>query len=602
MKYFHESSVAAVFQNRVEKYSDKACVGYKKDGAYTTISWNGMRELVDNIAGFLLSKGISKGEKIAIFSANRYEWWVTDLATLSINAIDVPIYPTNSAKEASYILDNSEASVCFAGTREQLDKVLEVQKDLPNLKEIIIFDDLKEKIPGVITFSEALAIGSAYENKDEMDDRIRSIHPSDPATIIYTSGTTGNPKGVLLSHENLLVNTHQSSNVGGKLWHMDFDMLSYLPLSHGFERVVGYYLAIHNGRTVYFSENFAEIVQNFCEVRPGLIVSVPRLFEKLHAGILSKVAQAPPSKKKIFAWAMDVARKNLPYICHNRPRTGLFALQYALADRLVLSKLKQALGLDRLKIAISGGGALSVSDIEFFLGLDIRVLEGFGITETSPCANCNTAELIKPGTCGRPELYTEQKIAEDGELLIRGPQVMLGYYKDEEATRQAFTEDGFFKSGDIAEFDEDGFLKITGRKKEIIVTAGGKNIAPLYIEKTLLASPFIEQVAIIGEKKKYLSALIVPAFADLEAWAKKNKIEFTDHEALVKHAETIKLFEDEVARTTADLGQVEKIKKFTLMSAEWAQETGELTPTLKVKRRVIDQKYAAQIDSMYPTK
>lgn len=600
MKYFHESSMAAVFQNRVEKYGDNACVAYKRDGSYADISWKEMRSFVEGIACFLLTKGIKKGDTIAIFSANRYEWWVTDLAVLSVNAVDVPIYPTNSAKEASYILDNSGASMCFAGTKEHLDKILEAKKGLPNLKEIIIFDEPGETIPGVITFREALETGKAYKNKDELNERIQSIQPSDPATIIYTSGTTGDPKGVLLSHQNLLVNTLQCVTVGGKYWFLDFDMLSYLPLSHGFERTVGYYLAIYQGRKVYFAESFAKIIDNFREVRPGFIVSVPRLFEKVHSGIMAKAAEAPPAKKKLFDWAMNVARKNLPYICHDRPRKGFFALEYSLADRIVLSKLKAALGLDGLKIAISGGGALSVPDIEFFLGLDIRVLEGFGITECSPCTNCNTPDHIKPGTCGRPELYTEEKFDQDGELLIKGPQVMLGYYKDEEASRQAFTEDGFFKTGDIGMFDEDGFLKITGRKKEIIVTAGGKNIAPLYIEKKLLASPFIEQVAIIGEKKKYLSALIVPAFAELQSWAQSKGINGDNREALVNNDAVVQLFTEEIATCTQDLGQVEKVKKFKLMPAEWSQETGELTPTLKVKRRVIDKKYEALIKSMYP--
>jgi len=599
MAYLHENSMAAVFNNRVEKYRDKACVSYKKNGSYADISWFEMRDLVRGIAWFLLSKGVKKGDKVAIFSGNCYQWWVTDMASMSVNAVDVPIYPTNSAKEALYILENSEASICFAGNREQLSKILEVKDKLPGLKDIVAFEEPGEKIPGVVTFSEALEIGKTFKKKEKFEERIRAILPSDPATIIYTSGTTGNPKGVLLSHQNLLVNTLQCVEVGGKYWYLDFEMLSYLPLSHGFERIVGYYLAIYMGRTVYFAESFAKIVDNFREVRPGFIVSVPRLFEKLHAGILAKVAEAPPAKKRLFDWAMKIASKNIPYICHDRRRTGLFALQYALADRIVLSKLKQALGLDRLKIAISGGGALSVPDIEFFLGLDIRVLEGFGITECSPCTNCNTPDRIKPGTCGKADLYTEEKIDADGELLIKGPQVMLGYYKDEEATKETFTEDGFLKTGDIGRFDEDGHLIITGRKKEIIITAGGKNIAPLNIESYLTASPYIEQTCIIGEKRKYLSALVVPAFGELEAWAGKNNIGFSSREQLIRNEEVRRHYESEIAKCTEDLAQVEKIKQFVLLPAEWSQETEELTPTLKIKRRVINEKYAREIEGMY---
>jgi long-chain acyl-CoA synthetase len=601
MRYFPETSMAAVFQNRVAKYQDKACVAYKKNGRYTDISWNRMNEMVRALGRYLLSKDIKKGDTIAIFSTNRYEWWVTDLAVLSVNAVDVPVYPTNSAKEAQYILENSEVRICFVGTKDQMNKVLEVKKSLPNLKDIIVFDDLMEKIPDVIEFTEALAIGNAAEGDALLDKRIAGIEPSDPATIIYTSGTTGNPKGVLLSHGNILVNTLQSTDIGGRYWYLDFEFLSFLPLSHGYERIAGYYMAINQGRKVYFAESFAKIVENMREVRPGFIISVPRLFEKLHAGVLSKVSEAPPNKQKLFNWALKVAQKNLPYICHERPRKGLFALEYAIADKLVLSKLKKALGLDKLKIAISGGGALAVSDIEFFLGMDIMILEGFGITECSPCTNCNKPHHIKPGTCGPADLYTEEKLAEDGELLIRGPQVMLGYYKDEKATKEAFTEDGFLKTGDIAEFDADGFLKITGRKKEIIVTAGGKNIAPLNIESSLTSSRYIEQVVIIGEKRKYLSALIVPAFAELEQWARNNNIHETDHEALIRNDAVKKLFEAEVAMCNKDLGQVEQIKKFSILPTEWSQETGELTPTLKIKRKVIDKKYAPLIELMYPS-
>jgi long-chain acyl-CoA synthetase len=600
MTFFPETSMAAVFQNRVQKYGNKACVAYKKAGRYTPISWHEMNEMVRAMARFLLSKGVRKGEMISIFSVNRYEWWVTDLAVLSLNAVDVPVYPTNSAKEARYILDNADVTICFAGTKDQMSKVLEVKPGLPKLREVIVFDDPGEKIPGVTTFAEALAIGRALPDDSLLENSIRGINPGDLATIIYTSGTTGDPKGVMLSHQNILVNMLQSTDIGGKYWHLDFEFLSFLPLSHGYERIAGYYMAINMGRTVYFAESFAKITENFCEVRPGMIISVPRLFEKLHAGILAKVATAPPNKQKIFKWAMEIAGQNLPYICNEKPRTGLFKLQYTLADKLVFGPLKKALGLDKLKIAISGGGALGVSDIEFFLGMDIIVLEGFGITECSPCTNCNKPYLIKPGSCGPADLYTEEKIAEDGELLIRGPQVMLGYYKNEQATKEVMTEDGFLMTGDLGEFDSDGYLKITGRKKEIIITAGGKNIAPLNIESGLMTSPFIEQVSIIGEKRKYLSALIVPAFGELMTWAKNNGFGEQDRETLVKNDAVKKLFAEEIEKYTKDLGQVEKIKQFILLPTEWTQETGELTPTLKIKRRIISSKFASEIEKMYP--
>lgn len=297
---------------------------------------------------------------------------------------------------------------------------------------------------------------------------------------------------------------------------------------------------------------------------------------------------------------MGVARENLPYICNNKERTGWFAFKYHLADKIIFSKLKTALGMDRLQGAMSGGGPLSVSDAEFFLGMGIRVLEGFGLTETTPVTNGNKPKLIKPGTVGPALIDTEIKIGEDGEILIKGPQVMKGYYKNEAATKEAFTDDGFFRTGDIGEIDKDGYMKITGRIKDLIVTSGGKNISPQNIENTLVTSPFIEQVAIIGDNRKYLSALIVPSFATLESWAKDKGISFSVRSDLIKNPEVIKLFEHEIEENMKDYARVEQIRKFTLLEKEWSQDTGELTPTMKVKRKVINQKYSSVIEALYP--
>ncbi|MGB4108972.1 MAG: AMP-binding protein, partial [Desulfomonilia bacterium] len=299
-------------------------------------------------------------------------------------------------------------------------------------------------------------------------------------------------------------------------------------------------------------------------------------------------------------WAMGIARDNRPYICNNKPRTGLFAMKYNLADKIIFSKLKVALGMDRLHGAISGGGPLSVSDAEFFLGMGIRILEGFGLTETSPVTNGNKPKKIKPGTVGPAVKDTIIKIGEGGEILVKGPQVMKGYYKNEEATREVFTEDGFFRTGDIGEIDDEGYLKITGRIKDIIVTSGGKNISPQNIENSLQASPYIEQVAVIGDNRKYLSALIVPSFENLEKWANEQGIWFSSHKDLISNDKVAALFEKEIEENMKDFARVEQIRKFTLLDTPWAQETGELTPTLKLKRRVINQKYARVIDAMYP--
>ena len=600
MESFRETSMGAIFQNRVQELGDKACVAYKNaQGVYTDISWRQMNEMVRKVGYYLLSKGIKPGDKVALFSPNRYEWWVVDLAILSIGAANVPIYATNSAHEARYIIINSDAVMCFVGEREHLEKVLQVRGDIPNLREVVIFDDLESPAEGVLNLKKVMEAGGGYDGKAEFDARIRDIKPSDLATIIYTSGTTGDPKGVMLSHSNIISNVNQLYSVDPELFKEEHTLLSFLPLSHSFERTVGYYSALNAGKKVCFAEDFSKILQNMQEVRPTLIVSVPRLYEKIHAGILAKVSQAPPVKKALFNWAMSLARKNLPYICNDRPRKGLFAIQYALADKIIFSKLKAALGMDRLRFALSGGGPLSVSDAEFFLGMGIKVCEGFGLTETSPVTHGNKPDHIKPGTVGPALKDTLVKIGEGGEVLIKGPQVMMGYYKNEEATKEVFTEDGYFRTGDIGEIDSEGYLKITGRIKDIIVTSGGKNISPQNIENSLKTSPFIEQVAVIGDNRKYLSALIVPAFEELESWAKNNGISYNSRKELLEHPEVKKLFESEIKEYTQYFARVEQIRKFTLLDTEWSQQTDELTPTLKVKRRVISAKYAREIESMY---
>jgi len=601
MAKYPENSMAAVFQNRVEQYATKPCVAYKNaQGQYENISWDEMNEMVWNLGCFLLSKGVKPLDKVALFSPNRYEWWVSDLAILSTGAVNVPIYATNSAEEARYVIDNSDSKLCFVGTKSHMERMLAVKAKLSNMGDIIIFDDLDNPPSGVITFKEALKQGMAYGKRDELDKRIREIKLENLATLIYTSGTTGNPKGVMLSHKNFVSNVNQIFNVAPHLFEEEHTLLSFLPLSHSFERTVGYYTPMFSGKKVVFAEDFSKILQNFQEVRPTFVVSVPRLYEKIHAGILAKLTQASPIKQKLFAWAMSCARRNLPYICNDKQRTGLFALEYGLANKLIFSKLKAALGMDRLKFALSGGGPLSVSDAEFFLGMDIKVLEGFGLSETTPVTNANRPEKIKPGTVGAPLEDTIVKIGEGGEVLIKGPQVMLGYYGDNDATKEVFTDDGFFKTGDIGEIDKEGYLKITGRIKDLIITSGGKNISPQNLENSIKGSNFIEQVAVIGDNRKYLAALIVPAWDELENWAKANDIPFKDGADLIANAQVNILFETELGQCTKDYARVEQIRKFKLLEHEWSQETDELTPTLKIKRRIINQKYAKEIESLYP--
>jgi len=601
MAMFKETSMGAVFQNRVEQYGDATLILWKNKGKWEEISWKKLNEMVRSLGLFLINRGIQPGDKVALFSPNRYEWWVADLAIISVGAVNVPIYATNSAEESRYIIDNSDARLCFVGTREHMEKILKVKPALPTLGELVLFEEGADLPAGVISLKDAWREGNDYPAKDDFDKRLPPIGIDDLATIIYTSGTTGPPKGVMLTHHNFVANVNQLRAVDPEFLRPGHTFLSFLPLAHSLERTVGYYSPIFlGGHTVAFAESTEKLLENFQEIRPTFLVSVPRIYEKVHSGIVSKVANASPVKKALFNWAMGIAKENLPYVCENRPRTGMFALKYSLADKIIFSKLRVALGMDRLEAAVSGGGPLAVSDAEFFLGMGIKVLEGFGLTETAPVTNGNMPRHIKPGTVGPALQDTIIKIAADGEIIIKGPQVMKGYYKNEAATKAAFTEDGFFRTGDIGEIDADGYLKITGRIKDLIITSGGKNISPQNIENALAASPLIEQVVVIGDNRKYLSALIVPTFAALELWARENNLAFANRAELIGKPEVQNLYAKELEERMKDYARVEQIRKFTLLETEWSQNTGELTPTLKMKRLVINQKYGPLIEAMYP--
>jgi long-chain acyl-CoA synthetase len=596
------TSIPAVFQEQVAKYGDRACVAYrdKAKGQYVDISWNDMNRMVHQLGWYLLSLGVKKSDRIGLFSPNRPEWWVADLAILSIGAADVPIYATNSAEESRYILDNSGSKICLVGTEDHLKRILEAKKKLPGLKHIILLDNVKSSNKSVITLAEAMKKGESYKKKGDFEKRLKAIRSGDLATLIYTSGTTGDPKGVMLTHDNFISDSRQISNDFSEYIEDTHVMLSFLPLSHSFERTAGFYLPLVAGCKVAFAEDFGKVVDNMNEVRPTFIVSVPRLYEKIHSVILSRLPDASAVKRLMFKLAVATAKKNLPYVCNDKPAPGLLGLRVKLFDKLVFSKFRKGLGMDRMEFAVSGGAPLSISDAEFFIGMGIKILEGFGLTETTPVTNVNPPWKIKAGTVGPPLSETKVKISNDGELLIKGPQIMKGYYKNPKATAEVFTKDGWFRTGDMAKIDADGYVAITGRIKDIIVTAGGKNISPQNIENSLKASKYIEQVAIIGDRRKYLSALIIPSFENLQKWARSKGISYSDNKDLVNNTEVNAIIQEEITKLMKDYARVEQIRKFTLLDAEWTQDTGEITPSLKVKRRVVEDKYSKLIENMYP--
>ncbi len=605
IEYDH-NSMAAIFQKNSAIFGEKAYASYKKDGRWADISWKAMNSLVHDLANYLISIGMKKGDRVGIFSPNRWEWHLAALAINSTGAVDVPIYATNSAEETEYILGNSDSKACFVGAEEHLAKVLKARSKLPMLEKVIIFDEANVSQKRELTLSKALSIGKETPNSGTLEQRMGSLRPSDLSTLMYTSGTTGNPKGVMLTHGNFVSNVQNTFSemkdlkTGRGLIGPDDVFLSFLPLSHSLERTAGFHGAILSGAKTVFAENLGKLLANCKEVRPSIIISVPRIYEKFHAGILTKSARVKGPKKAIFNFAMRQAERNLPYVCRDLRRKGLFAIKYRIAEKLVLSSLKKNMGMDRLRFAISGGAPLSQSDAEFFIGMGCKILEGFGLTETSPIMTFNRPWNIKPGTVGHPIPETEIKISDDGEILVRGPQVMTGYYKNEEATGEALMPDGFFRTGDIGIIDGEGFLKITGRIKDIIVTAGGKNISPQNLEESLKKSPFIEQAGIIGDGRKYLTALIVPEFRELKKWAGENGVKFSSRSDLIASEAVRTLFRKEIDAHTSHVSRVEQIRKFTILDAEWTQASGELTPTQKVKRKIINGKYAKEIEAMYP--
>lgn len=599
-KYYTESTIPGIFRNRARFYGNETFLKSRDSKTWHSISWLETMEKVDSIATWLMEEGINPGDKISIYSENRPEWVFADLASLSIGATDVTVYPTNLASEASYIIDHSDSKMCFCSGKYQVDNLLSVRKELPNLEKIIVFDDEKYDDSMVVNLGDILESYSKKINEQAIEERIDAINPDSPMTIMYTSGTTGKPKGVMLSAGNIL------SEVKNFIMHQPHPkkeiILSILPLSHALERSIGYYLMMYGGGEIAFSRGPDDLLEDLVEIRPTSFITVPRIPEKIYEGIMLKVSQASFIKKLLFNRSVNVARKAAFFLKQNEPLTGRLKIQYKVAQKLVLSKLVIAIGLDRMSCFGSGGAPLSSEVHDFFCGLGIFLLPGYGLTETSPVTHSHTFRYIHPiktGSVGLPLPLVECKIADDGEILIRGPQVMKGYYKNEEATNEVFNEDGFFLTGDIGHVDEDNYLFITDRKKDIIITSGGKNISPQEIEGMFSINRYIGQILLIGDQKKFVVALVVPDFDNLKLWADQNKISYTEEKDLINNDKVQGLFNDIIEKTNKGLGRVEQIKKFKLLPEPFSQENGELTPTLKIKRRAVQDNYKEIIEEMY---
>jgi long-chain acyl-CoA synthetase len=587
-------TICQLFINTIKSYPKDALMLSKKEGRYKPISTEKFGDNVINLSLGLKTLGLNAGDKVIILSENRPEWTMTDVATLCLGGITVPIYTSLSPEQVKYIINDSDAKVVVCSNEELWDKVRAVKSELPLVSQFITF--LPDAPEGVKTFDSVVELGKekAKEEPDLFEQMAHMVKPSDVASIIYTSGTTGEPKGVMLTHSNFISNV---TSVSGIIPITQEDTsLSFLPLSHSYERTVTFAM-LYNGCTIGYVESMETVAENMLEVRPTIMGAVPRLFEKIYAKVMDNVLSSSPLKRKIFFWALKVGKDYGLRNLEKKPISGLLRFKKKLAHKLVFSKIIEKTG-GRIKFFVTGAAPLSKDIAEFFYAMGIVVLEAYGLTETSPAATFNTFEELKFGTVGKPIPEVDVKIAEDGEILIRGPNVMKGYYKKEEETKEVIQGEWFY-SGDIGYLDEDGFLVITDRKKDIIVTAGGKNVAPQQIENLLKTNPYITMAVAIGDRRRFMSALIVPEFEKLEEYAKLNQISYTDLSDLVTKDQIVDFVLSEVDKSLQDLAAYEKVKRIALLERDFEIAKGEITPTLKVKRNIIEEKYKEKIESLY---
>ena len=549
------------------------------------------------IALGLHSLGLRGGDKAAILSSNSPEWTLFDAGCQFAGVIDVPIYTTLAAASVEYVLNDAGVRVFFLENREMFDRVAPFVDRCSTLECFVLFDETGVNHEKAITLKELESRGAEVSRTRPglLDEMVRGCDPDEIATLIYTSGTTGEPKGVMLSHNNIISNV---IDAGEKYSFSEEDVpLSVLPLSHVFERSA-MYLYIYNGMSVHYAESIEKVPENLKEVRPTIFVGVPRIFEKVYAKAKLQAAQAGGAKEKIFEWAIDVAKDVALRREMQEPVPAMLNLKHKIADRLVYSKLREFFG-GRLRFCITGGAALSDDIFLIFTGAGISIMQGYGLTETSPVISSNNPTAVKLGTVGRPIRNIKIRIAADGEIETTGPGVMLGYYKKDEATVDTFTDDGWLRTGDIGEIDREGFLRITDRKKELFKTSGGKYIAPSPIEQMIRSSRFVSQAVLIGDQRKFAAALIVPNFDMLDSYARHKGFQPMSHAEYCRDSRIIDLFTRQIDAATTGLGKFETVKKFRLLENEFTVEGGELTPTMKLRRRIVDEKYKALIDEMY---
>jgi len=593
-----EGTILDLFFEAVDRMGDGPALRWHGEGGWHDLSYRDTAAQVRRVASSLKAVGIRRGDRAALLSPNRPEWAIADYGCMAAGVVDVPIYASLTAHQIAYILKDSGARLVFVSDPEQLEKIQQIRGECKDLERVVVFSPAGPLPEGALSWDDFLSLSS--DNGDSSGEEAfrtgaRSAGPSDTATILYTSGTTGDPKGVMLSHDNLFSNVR----AGQRILTIDENdtTLSFLPLSHVFQRMVDY-LLFNRGCAIAYARSLESVAEDLKSVRPTIVVSVPRLYEKVYA----KVMESTGVKRVLVRWATKVGAAWAEERLAGRSPGPLLSLRYGLARRLVFSKIYAGVG-GRLRYFVSGGAPLSPEINKFFFAAGIVILEGYGLTETSPVTNVNSPQdfpaNFRIGTVGKAVAGTEVRIAEDGEILVRGRQVMKGYLNNPEATREVISEEGWFHTGDIGEVDEEGFLKITDRKKDLIVTAGGKNVAPQPIENLLRKNRYIDQAVLLGDRRKFISLLLVPDLARVEEWAREQGISATGQRELLRVEGVQELLAREVAGELSNLSRVETPKKILLLDKEFTIEDGSLTPTQKVKRRVVEERYRSYIDSLY---
>ena len=589
-------TINQMVQNTIEQHGSESALSYKADKQYQGISYTTLAERIKHFCLGLTELGLQKGDRVALLSENRPEWAITDLATLAGGGVTVPMFSTLTSAQVEYIVRDSGAKILCLSSERQLEKIKAFDANVPtSLQHIIIFDDLQDD--SVRTFDQVCELGQQVENGDQIYQQTsEAVEPDDLASIIYTSGTTGDPKGAMLTHSNFMSNVQAA--MGIVTITPDDVFLSFLPLSHVFERMGGHYLPLSGGAKIAYAESLFTIRQDMQEVRPTIMMSVPRLYEGMHERIIRSVKEGSAVKQKIFHWSVGVGAKVSQAIQQKKKPSPILSLKANIANKLVFQKLKAVTG-GRLRFFVSGGAPLSKAIAEFFHSAGILILEGYGLTETSPVISVNCPDRWKFGTVGPVVPGVEVEIAEDGEILSRGPHIMQGYFNKPGDTAEAIDSDGWFHTGDIGEIDEEGFLTITDRKKNILILSNGKNVAPQPIENQLKQSPYISEIMLLGDQRSIVTALIVPSFDEIKEYAQEHQLETEDVAALLQTPEIQRLIRGEINEYSTDFADFERVRMFILLEEEFTQESGDMTPTLKLKRQVIMEKHKAAIERMY---